>query len=109
MAITNNKVSRVLHETTGVTSGNEIIWELDRGSEVIVEAIPTAAGTAQTYCTVSNIPPTDFTTMIPVGEASTTAFQDATLASGQGHVGVKVDSGTWTVRISQIKQYNKRN
>lgn len=109
MAITFDKVSRVLHETTGVTTGNEIIWELDRGSEVIVEAIPTVAGTAQTYCTVSTAAPTDFTVMVPVGEASTTAFQDATLAAGQGYVGVKVDSGTWTVRISQIKQLNKRN
>lgn len=101
MAISHEYIkTNTIDEKTDITSGNEVIFRVASDAVVTVEAIPTVAGTAQTYTSLQEGAPTTFDDMVPVATISSTAYQDGTSIQGQRWVGVKVSTGTWKIRVS---------
>ena len=90
---------------TGLTSGNEYIWEVGQNTVVSIQGNPTVAGTARVKYSLSSSTPTDFTGFVTsnAGDHSTDFGEKSDVGSGIRWIGVEIDSGTWTVLIKQTK------
>ena len=98
MAIT-KKVLRENTETeTGVTAGNEFIYNIRPSLNISQQAISTVAGAADIYVSNAIAEPTDFSEMAKVNNSTLTeSFNFSTLNAGMKWIGVKVANGTWDV------------
>lgn len=106
MAISFNEKNNFVRTVTGVTTGNETIFKIPQGLRFVIEAVPTSAGEASAYTLANSTRPSSFDDMLPIDTSvNTTAFQESPLTGGQRWVGVKVDSGTWTVTVSLEKEF----
>jgi len=89
---------------TGVTTGNEIIWEVDPNETVAIQGINTSAGTARVKTHLGSATPTDFTGFASsaVGDHTAT-FTEIALGKGVRWIGLEVDSGTWSIELVSSK------
>jgi len=103
MAITviteENKDRRV----TGLTAGNEYIWQVPENAEVNLHAINQAAGTSTIKFSSQDAEPTDFTDFVPSEIGSHTETFAEISRKGIKWIGLDIDSGTWDLNLTPVR------
>lgn len=87
----------------GMTDGNEHIFQLDPGCTTLIEALLESAGSALLRSSLTETPlPSGFTgfTSDVSAVTETTTWN---LPAGLRWIGLDVASGTWTIRVRQIR------
>lgn len=105
MAITHN--SKFISEpaikevtSSGITTGNEVIVQVNPDKPVTIEAYVTSAGTAGIYYTSSATKPTNTSSMVQA-DVDFTTNTSFSAEENITYVCVKVTSGTWTQIVRQ--------
>jgi len=101
---TDKRSGNGVKRNTGVTTGNEFIYRINKQKALQITAIATATGNATFYYSNDEdmATPTDFSTMIPSSLGELTDFIGEETGEGIMWAGVKVASGTWTVNIKEL-------
>ena len=107
MAITSTTIDKFNNfsaEATGIESGSEHVFavRLD-AKKVVVEIIPTSAGTATVQTSLANTDADEVTSLSEFIDTAVGAVSDATaqeLPGGVKLVAIAPASGTWTARLS---------
>lgn len=102
MAIIKRYVSpNTIQTVSGVVSGDEPIFNINNETVITIEAVlESATGEAQTFATVKEAEPSNFSDMVNIGVPFEESYQDSNGVKGQSWVGIKVLSGTWTISVS---------
>lgn len=104
-----NSDKSVVRTATGMTSGNETVFQVAPELNTTVELIPTSPGSATIEATMSpNNPVANVNSPISSADFTddsagpTTVRKLINLGTGLTYVSANVTSGVWTLRVSNI-------
>lgn len=95
-----NRSNNPVHVATDLVSGDGQIFSVPKNCVgMIVEAIPTSAGTATLKVSLNDGTVTDFTNFSATSVGAMTAATVQEIAGGIKQIGLEPASGTWTLRV----------